>query len=90
MLTASGISTLLAIAGFAGILPGLAMGTETGWFLGISPEGFGTVGMIIAFGVSIGIALLTPAPPREIRDMVEEIRLPSTRAHVSHVPTAGE
>ena len=90
MLTASGISTLLAIAGFAGILPGLAMGTETGWFLGISPEGFGTVGMIIAFGVSIGIALLTPAPPREIRDMVEEIRLPSTRAHVSHDPTAAE
>lgn len=90
MLTASGISALLAIAGFAGILPGLAMGTETGWFLGISPEGFGTVGMIIAFGVSIGIALLTPAPPREIRDMVEEIRLPSTRAHVSHDPTAAE
>jgi cation/acetate symporter len=90
MLVAAGLAAVLAVAGFAGLLPGLTMGSDADWFLGISPEGFGTVGMIIAFGVSIGVSLLTPAPPPEIRDMVEEIRIPSARAHVGHGPAAAE
>ncbi|WP_420430149.1 sodium:solute symporter family protein [Hyphobacterium sp.] len=90
MLIAAGLASVLAVAGFTGFLPGLAVGSEVDWFLGISPEGFGTISMIIAFGVSIGVALLTPAPPEEIRDMVEEIRIPSTRAHLSDDLAAAE
>lgn len=48
------------------------------WWFGISPEGFGTVGMLINFGVSIIVSKLTPAPPQEVQELVEEIRLPNS------------
>ena len=47
------------------------------WFLGISPEGFGTIGMILNFAVSIPVALLTPPPSREVQELVESIRVPA-------------
>lgn len=47
------------------------------WWFGISPEGFGTVGMLINFAVSIIISKFTPPPPEEVQDLVEDIRLPS-------------
>ena len=43
---------------------------------GISPEGIGTVGMILNFIVSYAISAITPAPPQEVQDMVESIRFP--------------
>jgi len=46
------------------------------WFLGVSPEGFGTIGMMISFAVSVTVSLLTPAPPPEVRELVERIRAP--------------
>ena len=46
------------------------------WFLGVSPEGFGTIGMMISFVVSVSVSLMTPAPPKDVQDMVERIRLP--------------
>lgn len=46
------------------------------WFAGISPEGIGSVGMVINFAVTILISLLTTAPPTEIQDMVEHVRIP--------------
>lgn len=48
------------------------------WWFGISPEGFGTVGMIINFIVAIAVSHFTPAPPKAIEEMVEDIRIPST------------
>jgi cation/acetate symporter len=75
-----------ALLGLFGVLPGFAMGTADQWFLGISPEGFGSVGMALSFVVSIGVSVMTPAPPREVQDMVEEIRIPSAKAHVGHAP----
>lgn len=90
MLILSGLAAIAGISGLAGVLPDLAMGTADQWFLGISPEGFGTVGMLVAFAVSVSVALLTPAPPPEIRSMVEEIRIPSSRAHVGHDAAAAE
>ncbi len=74
------------LAGVFGALPDFAQGTEAQWFLGVSPEGFGAVGMMIAFAVAIVTALATKAPPQEVQDLVEDIRLPSGKAHVSHVP----
>ena len=52
-------------------------GTKEDWWFGISPEGFGTVAMVINFVVSLSIAYLTPKPPFEIQELVENIRIPS-------------
>ncbi len=46
------------------------------WF-GISPEGFGTIAMIVNMISSIAISRLTPAPPQDVQDIVENIRIPS-------------
>jgi len=46
------------------------------WFMGISPEGIGFIGMLLNFSLTIGVSALTPAPPQEIQDMVETVRFP--------------
>lgn len=47
------------------------------WWFGISPEGFGTVGMLLNFLVAFVISRVTAAPPQDVQEMVEEIRLPN-------------
>ena len=79
VLAGSGLLGLVGLLGVTGILPGLSPGTADDWFLGISPEGFGAVGMLLAFAVSISVSLATKAPPQDVQDMVEEIRIPSAR-----------
>ncbi|MGB3238443.1 MAG: sodium:solute symporter family protein [Geitlerinemataceae cyanobacterium] len=46
------------------------------WLWGISAEGIGTVGMVLNCIVTWGVSRLTPPPPEEIRQMVEDLRLP--------------
>jgi len=46
------------------------------WLFSISPEGFGTVGMILNFAVTIAVSKFTPAPPSTVQNMVEGIRYP--------------
>ncbi|MEQ8878290.1 MAG: sodium:solute symporter family protein, partial [Cyclobacteriaceae bacterium] len=46
------------------------------WWLGISPEGFGTVAMLINFVVSFSISRFYPAPPEDVQEMTEMIRYP--------------
>jgi len=46
------------------------------WFLNISPEGIGTVGMLLNFAVTIVVSLCTAAPPAAVQDMVESVRIP--------------
>jgi cation/acetate symporter len=46
------------------------------WLFGISPEGIGTMGTLINTVVALTVCRFTPAPPRDIQQMVEEIRLP--------------
>jgi cation/acetate symporter len=46
------------------------------WLFGISPEGIGTLGMLINFGVSIAVSRFTPAPPQDVKNMIEDIRIP--------------
>ncbi len=40
------------------------------WFLGLSPEGIGTVGMILNVIVTLIVSRLTPPPPAEIQELV--------------------
>ena len=50
--------------------------TADNWWWGISPEGIGTIGMVLNFGVSVLVSRFTPAPPEAVQLMVEEIRIP--------------
>jgi cation/acetate symporter len=64
------IFTIVYIIGvkFAGVQP---------WFFGVSPEGIGTLGMLINFAVTLIVSRVTPPPPAEIQAMVEDLRSPS-------------
>ncbi|MCO4822331.1 MAG: cation acetate symporter [Flavobacteriaceae bacterium] len=53
------------------------------WWFGISPEGFRAVAMVINFVVSIVIMKFTKAPPLEVQEIVENIRIPSGAAEAS-------
>ena len=59
-------------------------GTKEDWWFGISPEGFGTVAMIINFIVSIVISKFTPDPPEEVQEIVANIRIPSGAGEATH------
>jgi len=45
-------------------------------FMGISAEGIGTIGMILNFAVALIVSRMTAAPPQEIQDLVESVRIP--------------
>ena len=51
------------------------------WWFGISPEGFGTIAMLINLIVSITVSNFTSPPPEKIIKLVENIRLPSDDDH---------
>lgn len=61
-----------------------AMNVADNWFLGISPEGIGVVGMVINFAIAIAVSKMTKSPPVEIRKLVDSIRVPrgAGEAHV--------
>lgn len=46
------------------------------WWFGISPEGFGTVAMFVNLVVSLVVSRMTAAPPEEVQQIVEDIRIP--------------
>ena len=51
-------------------------GTSKNWWFGVSPEGFGTLAMCANILVALIISSQTPAPPKEVQLMVDEIRKP--------------
>jgi cation/acetate symporter len=53
-----------------------AANTPDRWFFGVSPEGIGTVGMMLNFAVSTVVALRTAPPPASVQRLVEDIRVP--------------
>jgi cation/acetate symporter len=57
------------------------------WWLGISPEGIGTVGMLINFVTTLTVSRFTPAPPPHVQVLVDLIRVPrgAGEAHEIHV-----
>lgn len=50
--------------------------TPDNWWFGISPEGIGTLGMVINFAVSVVLCRFFPAPPDKVQRMVDDIRIP--------------
>jgi len=53
-----------------------AANTPDNWLFEISPEGIGTIGMVLNFVVALVVDRMTPEPPDEVQDMVESIRYP--------------
>ncbi|MEO1259253.1 MAG: sodium:solute symporter family protein [Bacteroidota bacterium] len=51
-------------------------GTPDQYWFDISPEGIGTLGMIFNFIVSLVVSNMTPPPPKEVQDIVDNIRVP--------------
>lgn len=54
------------------------------WWLGISPEGIGTLGMIFNFVVALTISRFTAPPPQDVQNMVESIRIPKGSGAAYH------
>ncbi|MGE4073665.1 MAG: sodium:solute symporter family protein [Lysobacterales bacterium] len=54
----------------------LAENKPENWLFGISPEGIGSVGMVINFVVAWAVSKMTAAPPEHVQHLVEEIRVP--------------
>jgi cation/acetate symporter len=59
-------------------------GQKEDWWFGISPEGFGTVAMIINFIIAIVVSKFTPDPPDEVQEIVANIRIPSGAGKATH------
>lgn len=57
-------------------LQGFGGGTPEDWWWGISPEGFGTVAMVVNMTVAFVVSRNTNKPPEEIEKIVESIRHP--------------
>ena len=51
-------------------------GTKADWWFGISPEGFGSIAMIANFVITLIISSRTPAPSKDIQELVANIRKP--------------
>jgi cation/acetate symporter len=58
--------------------------TADDWWFGISPEGIGTLGMLLNFAVSFAVSKFTPPPPQHVQDLVEDIRIPRGAGEATH------
>ena len=68
------ISTSSYIVYFKFISPDL--NNADNWLFGISPEGFGFLGMIINFAIALIVSNFYSKPPNEIYQMIDDIRKP--------------
>ena len=66
------IATATYISYFKFINP--VLNSPDNWLFGISPEGFGFLGMIINFCVALTVSSFYSKPPNEIYQMIDEIR----------------
>jgi cation/acetate symporter len=53
-----------------------AANSADNWLFGISPEGIGTLGMILNFVVAFAVHKVTGDAPEDVQDVVESIRYP--------------
>ena len=77
----TGISvTLLYVFQHKGIMfvPGTSFlgDMPANWFFGIEPNAFGAIGALCNFAVAFAVSSVTKAPPAEIQELVEHIRVP--------------
>ena len=58
-------------------------GTKEQYLFGISPEGIGTLGMVINFATAFLVNTVSRPPPLEVQEMVENIHIPSGAGEAS-------
>ena len=51
-------------------------GNQSNWWFGISPEGFGTIAMLFNFIITISVSAITKAPPKNIQELISNLREP--------------
>ncbi|MGB2129414.1 MAG: sodium:solute symporter family protein [Flavicella sp.] len=59
-------------------------GLQKDWWFGISPEGFGTLAMLVNFLISLIVCKFTRPPSQDIQGLVENIRIPSGASKPTH------
>ncbi len=52
------------------------LNNASNWLWGISPEGIGTIGMVLNFIVMYVVSKMTKEPPQHVQDMVASLRYP--------------
>jgi cation/acetate symporter len=55
------------------------LNTAEHWFLGISPEGIGAIGMLVNFVTATAVARFTASTPQAVLNMIDDIRIPAAR-----------
>lgn len=60
-----------------------AANVPANWWFGISPEGIGTLGMMVNFAVAFAVFKMTDEAPQDIQDLVESIRYPKGAGEAS-------
>jgi len=53
------------------------------WWFGVSPEGFGSIAMLVNFIVAIVVNQFTAEPPEDVQEIVENIRVPNQTGKAS-------
>ena len=80
--------TMLYVFQHKGIMfiPGTSFlgGMEPNWFLGISPNAFGSVGAVINFAVAFLVLKATGPAPANIQNMVDNFRSPHGKIATAH------
>ena len=59
-------------------------GLKSAWWFGISPEGFGSIAMLVNFMVSLIVNRFTGEVPIDVQEIVENIRIPSGAGKATH------
>ena len=76
------VFTLAYIIYFKFVNP--AANNADNWLFGISPEGIGTIGMLLNFIVSYVVHKITGDAPQDTQDLVESIRYPRGAGGATH------
>ncbi|HUG86896.1 MAG TPA: sodium:solute symporter family protein [Euzebya sp.] len=89
--SAGAISGLVAGLGITAFyIIGVVYGGMTPWF-GISPSGFGAIGALVNFAVTIPVSLATKPPTEQMQHLIEDIRYPAvTRRSATPVVVPAE
>jgi cation/acetate symporter len=74
------VSTAVYIFLYLGwfFIPGTNMfpNTPAAHWMGISPAAFGPIGALLNFGVAYIVSMATKAPPKDVQDLIQSIRVP--------------
>ena len=62
----------------------MAANIPANWLFGISPEGIGSIGMLVNFAVAFTVSRFTAKPPEAIQKLVDHIRIPRGAGGATH------